>query len=361
MSYICSVGTSIPSFNLKQEEIQSFIKGIFQRPMHEMERLLPVFENASVSNRQFVVDKDWFAEDHSFKERNELYQMKAIEHSVDAIDQCLAEPDFLKNPIPYEAIDAIIFVSSTGVSTPSIDAYIMNERSFRDDVIRMPLWGLGCAGGASGLARANEWLSFNPKGSVLVVGIELCGLTFQKNDHKKSNFIGTALFGDGISAALVLGESSPFLRERKKACPVMAKSSSRLKKNAVDVMGWDITDNGFEVVFAKSIPTLVENFWNDHVHSFLDQLGWSKQELSFLVAHPGGKKVLQSIEAVLDVSQKELKYSYQVLKNHGNMSSVTVFYILKEWMKEDLKGGERSLLSALGPGFSSELLSLEWM
>ncbi|QTM99611.1 type III polyketide synthase [Sediminibacillus dalangtanensis] len=360
MSVIGSIGTSLPEYTMEQEEIKTLVEHIFPRPERELNRLLPVFENAAVEQRQFVVPKSWFSEQHSFVERNHIYQEEALRHSISAIDACLNNEDFLDRSIPYEAIDSIVFVSSTGIATPSLDAYIMNEREFRDDVRRIPLWGLGCAGGASGLARAHEWLTANPSRVCLVVSVELCSLTFQKDDDRKSNFIGTALFGDGIAAALLVGEDSPYQVYRKKAAPRITKVDSRIKKASLDVMGWEIADHGFEVIFAKSIPQIVKTFWKQHVLSFLEAQNTKENDYAFYVAHPGGKKVLQSIEEVLQISDKKLLHSYEVLKRHGNMSSATVFYILQKWMQDDIDPGERSLLSALGPGFSSELLELVW-
>ncbi|WP_226034736.1 type III polyketide synthase [Aquibacillus saliphilus] len=360
MAYIFSIGVSIPEYNISQSEVKEFVKTIFPRPKREMERLLPIFENANISNRQFVVGKSWFSQEHPFEERNRLYQQKSIEHGEEAIENCLCNSDFLSSPIPYEAVDAIIFVSSTGISTPSIDAHLLNRKNFRDDVVRIPLWGLGCAGGASGLARANDWLNSHPDSCALVVCVELCSLTFQKGDSKKSNFIGTALFGDGISAALVVGDESKYLKNRKGLTPKIGKTSSRMKKDSLNVMGWDISSQGFEVVFAKSIPQLVKSFWKDHIHTFIEQLNITSADLPFFVAHPGGQKVLLAMEEVLETSSKSLRHSYRVLEQHGNMSSATILHILGEWMKEDIAEGEESILSALGPGFSSELMSLKW-
>ncbi len=360
MSYIASIGTSQPEFNMKQTEVKDFIKNIFPRPEKELDRLMPVFENAHVANRQFVVSKAWFSEQHSFVERNRIYQEKTLQHSLEAIDKCLSSKENFHDPIPYEAIDSFVFVSSTGISTPSMDAHIVNKRSFRDDITRIPLWGLGCAGGASGLARGHEWLEANNSGVTLIVCAELCSLTFQKDDERKSNFIGSALFGDGISAALMIGDKSEYRHHIRQPVPKVKAVSSRLKKQSLDVMGWEIAPHGFEVIFAKSIPRLVETFWKEHVDDFMEKQGTISTDYGFFIAHPGGKKVLNAIEKVLDVSEDSLQFSYQVLHDHGNMSSCTVLYILKEWMKNGVEPGEKSIVSALGPGFSSELLEVEW-
>ncbi|WP_068672038.1 type III polyketide synthase [Oceanobacillus sp. Castelsardo] len=360
MPYICSTGTATPRYNMSQEEIKRLVKDIFSYTTRQVERLLPVFDHACVHDRQFVVEKSWFTKEHSFEEKNNLFQKLAKEYSVQAIDQCLQNHDFLTESIPYEAIDMIIFVSSSGISAPSMDVHIINERPFRKDIRRLPLWGLGCAGGAMGLSTAFDWISSNPDKTALVVCCELCSLTFQKGDVKKSNIVGTALFGDGISSALIIGEKSPYINHRKIASPKIVSTSSFLKPDSIDVMGWDVTNSGLEVIFSKSIPSLVESFWKEHIESFLRDQHISESDVHSYIAHPGGKKVLEAMENVLQTSKDKLKHSYNVLLEHGNMSSSTVFYVLEEWMKEKVGNNNRSILSALGPGFSSELLLLEW-
>lgn len=360
MAYICSIGTSIPEYNMNQEEIKELVQKLFGYTNREIKRLLPVFDHAQIENRQFAVDKTWFEKEHSFEEKNSIYQENAIKYSIEAIDDCLQNDHFLTSPIPYEAVDLIIYVSSSGIAAPTIDAFLLNERPFRQDVNRMPLWGLGCAGGAIGLSRGYDWVKAHPEKTALVVCCELCGVTFQKGDHRKSNIVGTALFGDGISSALLVGEDSPYLRHKKQAVPKVISSSSRIKRDSTSVMGWDITNNGLEVIFSKSIPALVESFWKEHISLFLKQIQIQKEDINAYIAHPGGIKVLQAMEAVLHDKTEKLRHSYSVLKNHGNMSSATVLYVLKAWMQEELKTGEKGILSALGPGFSSELLLLEW-
>ncbi|WP_085992064.1 type III polyketide synthase [Oceanobacillus senegalensis] len=360
MTYICSTGISTPKYNINQQDIKHLVKEIFRYSSRQVDRLLPVFDNAAVKNRQFVVEKSWFQEDHSFEEKNRLYEKLAKDYSLKAIDHCLHNQDFLTDKIPYEAIDTIIFVSSSGIAAPSMDAYLINERPFRYDIKRMPLWGLGCAGGAMGLSKAYDWTNAYPDKIALVVCTELCSLTFQKGDIKKSNIIGTALFADGISATLVIGKDSPYRSYSKGPSLKIKSTSSLLKPNSSSVMGWEVTNKGLEVIFSKSIPSLVESFWKEHVESFLKELDIKEDEIHSYIAHPGGKKVLQAMEDALQCSRDKLKHSYKVLSEHGNMSSATVLYVLNEWMKEGINGNNKSVLSALGPGFSSELLLLEW-
>lgn len=360
MTYISSVGKGIPEHNLSQEDVKMLVQDLFSFSGKEARRFLPVFDHAKIEYRQLVADADWFKEEHSFKEKNDLYQKHALTYSLLAIDDCLSNPYFLNNKIPYEAIDMIIFVSSTGIATPSIDTFLINERPFREDVFRMPLWGLGCAGGAIGLSRASDWLSAHPQQNVLLVCCELCSLTFQKEDRQKSNLIGTALFGDGVSAVLLMGENSPYLSYNQNNKPFIHSTSSRTMKNSNDVMGWDVTNNGLEVIFSKDIPSLVKSFWSKHINAFLQDNKLKDDDIYSYVAHPGGMKVLKAMEEVLHVSEEKFKCSYQVLKDHGNMSSATVLYVLDRWMKENIPDNEVSIISALGPGFSSELLLMEW-
>lgn len=361
MSYIYSIGLGIPEYRLSQQRIKEIVQEIFPFSKREINRLLPVFDHAQVDERQFVVEANWFTQNHSFQERNNLFIELAKAHALKAIDDCLHQTAFLSNPIDYEDIDMIIFVSSTGVATPSLDVHVMNERPFRQDVKRMPLWGLGCAGGAIGLARAHDWLTANPDKSALVICCELCSLTFQKGDLKKSNLIGTALFGDGIAAAVIVGETSPLIQHNKNKVPRLLQSHSYTKKDSISVMGWQITDTGFEVIFSKSIPALVQSFWREHVQLFFTQHQLNENAIATFIAHPGGKKVIEAMQHVLQADVDKFRHSISVLRKHGNMSSATVLYVLYSWMKEARYTNEKSVLSALGPGFSSELILMEWM
>ncbi|GLO66403.1 type III polyketide synthase [Oceanobacillus kimchii] len=360
MTYISSVGIGVPPHRIPQQDVKHIVKQLFSYSEKQIERLLPVFDHAAVEERQFVVDSSWFFDDHSFEERNHIYQTESIKHCLDAIDTCLSDSDFLHQPIPYEAVDMIVFVSSTGIATPSLDVSCINERPFRENIQRMPLWGLGCAGGAIGLSNAMDWSKAHPDKIALIVCCELCSLTFQKQDSKKSNMVGTALFGDGASALLLMGENSQYCNHLKGTKLQLHEQSSLLKKHSEDIMGWNVRDTGFEVIFKKSIPALVHSFWKKHIAEFLQTIQYTSEDIQSFIAHPGGRKVMEAMEEVVPCTSEKLHYSYEVLKKHGNMSSVTVFYVIREWMKKGIEEGERSIISALGPGFSSELLFAEW-
>ncbi|WP_026906519.1 type III polyketide synthase [Paucisalibacillus globulus] len=359
MAIICSVGKGIPIYEIEQNRIKDLVQNIFSYSEREVSRLLPVFDNAAIEKRQFVVPQDWFLVEHSFEERNDLYHQNAIHYTLNAMDECLKNT-FLSEEVTYEDIDLLAFVSSTGISTPSIDTYLINERPFRENVERMPLWGLGCAGGAIGLSRVYNWLKANPTKVAILINCEICSLTFQKGDQKKSNLIGTALFGDGVSALLLIGEESIYRKSLIKPLPLIKSYSSYTEKDSTNVMGWKIINTGFEVIFSKSIPALVHTIWKNHMQKFLQQEGLSIDIIDAFISHPGGKKVLDAMVEALHISTEKLHYSAEILRDHGNMSSATVQYVLFKWLEKDMKLGTKGVITALGPGFSSEILLLEW-
>lgn len=364
MVYIGSVGLGIPPYKMNQEEIKHLVYDLFKSSAsHKLKRLLPVFDNALVKERQFIVEKEWFLEEKSFQDTNNLYVENAIKLSLEAIDNCLHHP-MLKKHVPYDAIDMIVFVSSSGISAPSIDAYLLNERPFREDIKRMPLWGLGCAGGAIGISRGFEWAKLYEDKNVLIVSTELCSITFQRRDTSISNIVGTALFGDGVAATLLIGAKSKYQDYLPDNKLKINSTSSFTKKNTTHIMGWNVSNKGLEVIFSKNIPKLVKTLWKDHVFSLLKHENFTTEDLSALIAHPGGRKVLEEMERALHIDRSLLKYSYDVLINHGNMSSATVMYVLEKWLncaKRLSFQEKKGILCALGPGFSSELISMEWI
>lgn len=234
----------------------------------------------------------------------------------------------------------------------------MNQLAFRDDTKRMPIWGLGCAGGAVGLSRAYEYCLAFPEANVLVLSVELCSLTFQKDDYSKSNLVGVSLFSDGIACALVTGDQS--VLTAKKAMPTIVATTSKLMPDSENVMGWDVKNNGLYVIFSKSIPAIITSWLGPFVHAFLESQGLSKDDITHFIAHPGGKKVLTAYEETLGFDQTKTAISRDVLRNNGNMSSPTILYVLEQFMEHEPVAGEYGLMAALGPGFCGELLLLKW-
>lgn len=361
MPTIISIAEAIPPYEINQDQVSEFAKELFSESFKDIDRLLKAFQNGQIEKRHFVKNIDWFKRDWSFEEKNNTYIESAVSLGSEAIKKCLTSCFFLKNELPIEEIDAIFFISSTGIATPSIDARIMNRLPFHSHVKRIPIWGLGCAGGASGLSRAYEYCLAYPEAKVLVLSVELCGLTFQRNDLSKSNLIGTSLFADGIACALMVGEDVDLneLRNQKTSPGIMATQST-LMPDSLDVMGWEIKNEGLFVIFSRDIPHIIEKWLQPNVSTFLENNQMEFHEIEHFIAHPGGKKVLDAYVKSLGIPPEMNAISLDVLKNFGNMSSATILYVLKRFMEQNINEGSYGLATALGPGFSSELLLLRW-
>jgi alkylresorcinol/alkylpyrone synthase len=354
---IAVVETVNPPHQLSQNETMEFARNLFMDAFSDIERLLKVFQNGEISSRYFVMPIDWFKEKRSFKEKNDLYIDFATNLGAECIQKCMESSAAEK--ISYEDIDAIFFISSSGLSTPSIEARIMNILPFSSHTKRIPIWGLGCAGGASGFSRAFDYCKAYPKANVLVLSVELCSLTFQHEDLSKSNLVGTSLFADGVACALICGDESDAIIETN-CTPYIMDTMSTLKPHSEDVMGWEVKDTGLYVVFSRDIPNIIRTWLEPNVEEFLKKNNMSGEDITHFVAHPGGKKVLQAYVDALGLPISKTDISREVLMSNGNMSSATVFYVLKRFMDEDVNKGDLGIMAALGPGFSSELLLLEW-
>jgi len=355
---IISISTHQPPYTLQQSNAEELTKELFYEKIPKLERYLKVFDNGGIETRHFCVPPEWHRTNHSFKERNGLYIELATQYSVSVIQACLQNESFLHSPISPKEIDAIIFVSSTGISTPSIDARVMNKLPFSDQLKRIPLWGLGCAGGAAGVSRAYDFCKAHPKAKVLVVCVELCSLTFQPNDFSKSNLIGASLFADGAACILVCGDE--IIIDTKKSSPAILATGSKWMPDSENVMGWDVKNNGLHVIFQKSIPAIITSWLGPYIEQFLLEQGIYSEQLTHFIAHPGGKKVLKAYEDTLYLSSQKTDISREILRQHGNMSSPTVLYVLEQFMLHEGQVGDTGLLVALGPGFCAEAVLLNW-
>lgn len=358
MPKIISVSTYNLPNELTQETTTEFAKELFQDDFRNIERLLTVFQNGQIKKRHFSVPLDWFEKPRNLKERNDLYIDLATEYGAKAIENCLSNEHFLDTSVQPKEIEAIYFISSSGLSTPSIEARIMNKLPFSLETKRIPIWGLGCAGGAAGLSRAYEYCRAFPEAKVLVLCVELCSLTFQRGDRSKSNLIGTSLFADGIACALVVGDEARMNTNRLH--PSIIATGSKLLPNSENIMGWDVKENGLYVVFSRDIPTIVGEWLGPFVEDFLHKEQLAMEDISHFIAHPGGKKVLDAYEETLRLSKDKTENSRRVLTEHGNMSSPTILYVLERFMQGEIKQGDYGLMAALGPGFCGELLLLQW-
>lgn len=351
MPIIDHVVTENAPFQVSQEETVEVVRDIFGMHFRDIERLLQVFENGMIKNRYLAAPLDWFTKERGLEEKNELYIDQAIQMGSRAVEKCIQETGIQK-----DEIDALFFISSSGMAAPTIDARIINELSLPLHVKRVPIWGLGCAGGAAGIGRAHDYLLAYPDAKVLVLCLELCSLTFQRDDFSKSNLIGTSLFADGAACVLMSGENN----KNQGVRPRTIDTQSTLMPHSEGVMGWNVKDGGLHVIFSRDIPSIIEKWLQPNVQQFLNRLGKKEEDIDHFVAHPGGKKVLHAYEKAFGFPSEKTQPSQDILVSYGNMSSPTVLYVLKEIMNDSPKIGEEGILTALGPGFSSEIVWLEW-
>ncbi len=347
MPHIAAVSKIELPHKIKQTEVKAQARALFAENFPQVDRLIHAFDNTEIITRNFCKPISYYAESNTFEQRNNDYIDCALTYSVQAIENCLIKANLSK-----EVITDILFVSTTGLATPSIDALIINKMRLNPHINRVPVWGLGCGGGVSGMAKANTLAKANPDAVVLLVAVELCSLTLIKNDYSKSNFIGSSLFSDGIAACIIKGDN-----HRTGTGVTCLASSSKLYYDSLEVMGWDFQDTGFKVLFSKDIPTFI----NEHIHQdvvdFLNKQNLVLADIKNFIFHPGGKKVLDAYKDALQVEGDFLKNTHQVMNDYGNMSSVTVLYVLEKFMTEGFDDGY-GLMLAMGPGFSSEMVLL---
>ncbi|WP_245900827.1 type III polyketide synthase [Deinococcus yavapaiensis] len=340
-----SLALGVPANRAAQSDVREAAKVLFPR-MSAFKRLLDVFDNARIESRQLAMPLEWYLTPRGFEEKNAVYVREAARLAEAASREALERA----NVRPSD-VDAIVFVSTSGISTPSLDSFLIERLGLSRHAARVPIFGLGCAGGAAGLARAADFVRAGFE-NVLFVAVELCSLTLVHSDESKSNFVGTSLFSDG-AAAMVLGPDG-----RGKDGPALHGAYSTLIEDSADIMGWDVVNDGLKVRFSRDIPALVRSMMDENVRDALAAHGWRREDVRHFVVHPGGVKVLSAYEEALGLASDALDSSREVLREYGNMSSVTVLYVLERVLRDRPRG--KGLLSAMGPGFSAEHVLLEF-
>lgn len=341
--HLLSLATAVPPYALDQADVTTRARTLFAG-RRDIERLLPVFENTGIHRRYSCVPIEWYAQNHGWKERTGLF----LENAVSLLEK-VAVDAIAKAGLAREDIDAIVVNCTTGIATPSLDAMLVERMGLRRDIVRLPILGLGCAGGVMGMTRAVSLARAKPGSRVLFLVVELCALTFRKDDLSKSNVVAAALFGDGAAGAILSTDGDG---------PVFGASGEYTWPNTLDVMGWEVEEDGLKARFAQSIPSLVSNDFRTIAQGFARTNDIDLKSIEGFACHPGGAKLLDALEDALDLSRGALADSRAVLRDFGNMSAVTALFVLAR-MQSERGTGERRLLSALGPGFSAAFLMLD--
>ena len=344
---LLGVATAVPPYPLDQNDVVERVKRLFGRS-ENLDRLLPVFTNTGIRTRYSCVPIEWYDREHGWAERNRIYLASATDLLEAATLQLLDRTGRDKSEI-----DSIVVVSTTGIATPSLDALLVERMGMRRTVRRLPIFGLGCAGGVIGLARAASLAAIAPGETVLFLTVELCALAFRRDDWSKSNIVATALFGDGAAAALLSTDG---------VGPAIVADGEHTWPDSLDIMGWAVADNGFSAVFSRDIPQLVTTQLREVASDFLARHSLGLEDIDHFVCHPGGAKVIAALEHAFGLGQGALADAWGVLRDYGNMSATTVMFVLERMLAEACATGERwerALMNALGPGFTAGFLVLD--
>jgi len=340
---LLALATAVPPHALGQEEVVERVRRLFGRSA-ELDRLLPVFANSGIARRYSSVPLEWYDEPHGWAERNRHYLTGALDLLENVAGRVLDRAG-----LSADELGGIVTVSTTGVATPSLDALLIERMQLPRTISRLPIFGLGCAGGVVGLARAADMAAALPGKAVLCLVVELCTLSFRRDDLAKSNIVATALFGDGAAAALLRYEG-------EENGPAIIATGEHTWPKSLDIMGWDVADDGLKAIFSRDIPRLMQAELKPAVDDFLAHQGLRLADIDRFVCHPGGPKVLDAFEEVFGLELGALAEARGVLRDFGNMSAASVLFVLERMLERTGAAGTawgRALMIALGPGFTA--------
>jgi alkylresorcinol/alkylpyrone synthase len=340
---LVSLATSVPPHTFLQKDVLAAAWDVFGNRFPDFERFSSIFTNTGIVKRHGVKPFDWYLEPRGWPERTEAFLEGAEALFIDVAGKALARAG-----LDAADVDTVVTICSTGIATPSLDARVARRMGFRSDVSRVPVFGLGCAGGISGLSIASRLAQARPGTYVLLVAIELCSLALRLDELTKANIIATSLFGDGAAAIV--------LRAGDGGATQIEHAGEHLWPNTLDIMGWSVDPLGFGVILRRTIPEFVTSELKPAMMQILARMRLSMSDIDRFICHPGGAKVINAIETALALDQGTLEHERQVIADYGNMSAPTVLFILESARAKGLP--PRSLLTALGPGFTASCVSL---
>ncbi|HET9811324.1 MAG TPA: type III polyketide synthase [Sphingomicrobium sp.] len=341
---LLSLATALPPNVIEQNEAKAAARRAWGGKPALFDRLAGVFDNAGIARRHVVAPAEWYERPHGWHDRNAVYL-----ESAQKLFELAASAAIEKAGLEPEEIDGVVTVSTTGIATPSLEARAGPGLRLRSDVRRVPVFGLGCAGGVGGLATAARLANAEPGSNWLFVTVETCSISIRLDSDDPAAIVATALFGDGAAAAVVRSGAHCIAR--------ITGAAEKLWPDTQRIMGWDVEDPGLAVVFDRAIPPFIEDNLAPAIDEMLGSLGRTRGDIDRFCCHPGGVKVIDAIESALDLSQGELNLEREVLHDHGNMSAPTVLFVLDRLIQRGLP--ERTMMTAFGPGFTCAGLLLE--
>jgi alkylresorcinol/alkylpyrone synthase len=347
---VAAVGRAFPPRYVSQDELVIAFRETWGRRHFNLERLEELHRSVLVGGRHLALPVAEYAGLDSFGKANDAFVRIGTDLGAEAVTTALAS----LGATPRE-VDAIYFTSVTGIAAPSLDARLANRLGFRADVKRVPIFGLGCVAGAAGIARCADYVRAFPDELAILVSVELCSLTLQRDDLSIPNLIASGLFGDGAACAIVTGAAHPRTRG-----PRVVATRSAFYRDTEDVMGWAIGDRGFRIVLSAAVPEMVRAHLQEDVATFLRDHGLALADVGRWIAHPGGPKVLEAMQDVFALPRTALAKTWESLRAVGNLSSASVLLVLEDTLADPPPPGTWGLLLAMGPGFCSELVLLRW-
>jgi len=350
MAMIGGVGEAFPDHYYRQDEIRAGLEEIWKDSGVDTRRIARIHAHTGVDGRYLALPLQDYKGRSTWGDSNATWMRIGEEIGAIAIRRALADAG-----LEVADVDTFVFVSVTGLATPSLDARLMNRLGLPTTVRRIPIFGLGCVAGAASLARCADLVQPHARGVALLLSVELCSLTFQRDDLTGANIVATGLFGDGAAAVVVVG------RERAARGPAVVDTRSVFYPDSEDAMGWDISERGFRLVLSPEVPELIRRNLRGDVDRFLHDHGLKRSDVRYWLSHTGGPKILSAIQETLDLPHDALALSWEQLRTAGNVSSASVLQVLKKAIDRDPPAdGGYGLLMALGPGFCNEMVLLRW-
>lgn len=354
MSQVLAVRGTLPDHKYPQQVLTAAFADLIATEPVERAALERFHANAGVSSRHTAMPLEEYGELADFGQANDRYLQIAPQLGAQAVADALAAAG-----LRPEDVDVLISATITGIAVPSLEARVAPLLGLRPDVKRMPMVGLGCLAGAAGVARLHDYLIGHPTEVAVLLSVELCSLTVQRSDVSVPNLIASGLFGDGAAAVVAVGQQHPLAQRAQAAQPSVLASRSRMYADTERAMGWDIGATGLRIVLGAEIPALVEENVGADVDAFLADHGLTRADIGWWVCHPGGPKVLEALQASLDLTRADVQMTWESLDRIGNLSSASVLFVLEDTLRHrPPEPGSFGILMAMGPGFSLELVLL---
>jgi len=346
---IVTVAKQLPQYSRTTEDILPLLDGWLQGQEERfIKKVKKIFEGAAVGKRYSIMDPAEVFTATSFEDKNDIYSREAIILGEQVLEKALSKAGW-----EPETLDYIITVSCTGIMIPSLDAYLINKMKLRQDIVRLPVTEMGCAAGISGIIYAKNFLKANPGKRAAVIAVESPTATFQLDDFSMPNIVSAAIFGDGAACCLLSSYEADY-------GPEIISEEMYHFYDAEHMMGFKLTNSGLQMVLDIEVPDTIASHFGDIIHPFLQKNDLEIKDIDHMIFHPGGKKIVTTVESLFSGLGKNIEATKEVLKQYGNMSSATVLYVLESIMDTAPEKGEKGLMLSFGPGFSAQRVLLQW-